>query len=537
MAAAPSPKKFDRSLVEGPLAPAVWRLAWPTMLQNLVAGLQGVVDHALVGNMLGYAANAGIGVAWQIFLVVIVFMASLFTGQAVLVARFAGAGDHDKVNRVVYQAFITAIGMFAVLAPIGYFSAPYLLTLVNAAPEVRAQALPFLRINFVFSIGMLLFFMLSAALRAAGDARTPLRLGITMTVLNLVLNLLLIPKFGTAGSAMGTAIAAAAVSGYALWLLFGGKLVIRFTRELCTEARLDGDPIAVQVRASYGVQGIAMNVAGVLLLRFIGGLEYSAAAQAAYTIGYTELFSMITWTSVGLMGAAATIAGQNLGAGKPDRAAPGRLRGGPHRPARRRDRRRHVRRHPQAAARHLRRRRRPRLGDRPPAAPLPRRVGVLHQRSVDLHRRAAGHRRHQEPALDHARLSGRGADRAVHCAAGTTAVAAGRHLAGDPARPLHPLRALVPALPPGQVAQHQGGVGAGATGAGVVAVSRWSAGAVVDHSTARAAAITAVPASTGVHGRSPDAMSIPNHAARSGRCASVPIKPVVHRVHHDAGDD
>jgi Na+-driven multidrug efflux pump len=161
-------------------------------------------------------------------------MASLFTGQAVLVARFAGAGDHDKVNRVVYQAFITAIGMFAVLAPIGYFSAPYLLTLVNAAPEVRAQALPLLRINFVFSIGMLVFFMLSAALRAAGDARTPLRLGITMTVLNLVLNLLLIPRFGTAGSAMGTAIASLSVSAYALWLLFGGKLVIRFTRDLCT---------------------------------------------------------------------------------------------------------------------------------------------------------------------------------------------------------------------------------------------------------------------------------------------------------------
>ena len=94
---------------------------------------------------------------------------------------------------------------------------------MNAAPEVRAQALPFLRINFVFSIGMLLFFMLSAALRAAGDAKTPLRLGVTMTVLNLVFNLLLIPKFGTAGSAMGTAIASSLVSGYALWLLFNNK--------------------------------------------------------------------------------------------------------------------------------------------------------------------------------------------------------------------------------------------------------------------------------------------------------------------------
>lgn len=323
MAGPASPKKFDRSLIEGPLAPAVWKLAWPTMLQNLVAGMQGVVDHALVGNMMGYAANAGIGVAWQIFLVVIVFMASLFTGQAVLVARFAGAGDHERVNTVVYQAFITAIGMFAVLAPIGYFAAPFLLSLVNAAPEVRAQALPFLRINFVFSIGMLLFYMLSAALRAAGDARTPMRLGLTMTVLNLVFNVMLIPRFGTAGSAMGTAIAAALVSGYALWALFTNKLVVHFTRETCT--RPDWTVIRSLFRFGLptGVQGIAMNVAGVLLLRFIGGLEHSAAAQAAYTIGYTELFSMITWTSVGLMGAAATIAGQNLGAGQPDRALHG----------------------------------------------------------------------------------------------------------------------------------------------------------------------------------------------------------------------
>ena len=72
-----------------------------------------------------------------------------------------------------------------------------------------------------------------------------------------------------------------------------------------------------------GVQGIAMNIAGVLMLRFIGSLEQSAAAQAAFAIGYTQLFSLITWTSVGLMGASATIAGQNLGAGHPERAMQG----------------------------------------------------------------------------------------------------------------------------------------------------------------------------------------------------------------------
>lgn len=72
-----------------------------------------------------------------------------------------------------------------------------------------------------------------------------------------------------------------------------------------------------------GMQGIAMNIAGVVLLRFIGSLPESAEAQAAYAVGYTELFSFITWTSVGLMSAAATVAGQNLGANRPDRSIHG----------------------------------------------------------------------------------------------------------------------------------------------------------------------------------------------------------------------
>lgn len=299
------------------------------MLQNVIAGLQGVVDHILVGHLIGYTGNAAIGVSWQIFLVVIVFIASLFTGQAVLVARYVGAGDVDKVNKTVQQAFLTAIAMYAVMGPIGYFISPMLLDFANASPDVRALALPFLRINFSLSIGMLLFFMLTSAMRAAGDSRTPLRLGVSMTVLNVILNLILIPglgpipALGTAGSALGTAIASSTVSIYALIQLFQGKLVIKFSRHM------DWRPDWVIIRSLFrfglptGVQGIAMNVAGVMLLRYIGSLQQSAAAQAAYAIGYTELFSLITWTSVGLMGAAATIAGQNLGAGQPDRAVQG----------------------------------------------------------------------------------------------------------------------------------------------------------------------------------------------------------------------
>src|SRR6266540_5066959 len=153
-------KPLDRSIVEGPIARAVWMLAWPTMVQNLIAGLQGMVDHALVGHFVGYAGNAAIGVAIQIFIVVIVFMMSVFSGMAVLVARFAGANDPEQVNRTVYQAFLAGLTMGAlVLAPLGWILAPTLLGVERAAPAVQAEALPFLRLMFVGSLGMLLFFM------------------------------------------------------------------------------------------------------------------------------------------------------------------------------------------------------------------------------------------------------------------------------------------------------------------------------------------------------------------------------------------
>jgi MATE family, multidrug efflux pump len=327
VAAGETASRYDRSIVEGPLRAAVWKIAWPTLITNVIAGMQGIVDHVLVGNLRGYAANAAIGVSWQIFLVVFVFISSLFTGMSVLVARFAGAGDSVTVDRVVYQAFLTAIGLsLGILAPVGYVVSPWLLDFVNAAPAVQAEALPYLRILFGFSSGMMIFFMLSGALRSAGDARTPMLLGIAMTGLNLLLNVVLIrglgpiPSFGTRGSAMGTCISGGLVAAYALLRLWTGGWVVSFPRgrglgpdwKIIRELFRFGLPT--------GIQGIMMNIGGVLMLSFIGSLAQSAAAQAAFAVSYGELFSLITWTSVGLMGAAAAVAGQNLGAGHPDRA-------------------------------------------------------------------------------------------------------------------------------------------------------------------------------------------------------------------------
>jgi Na+-driven multidrug efflux pump len=141
-------------------------------------------------------------------------------------------------------------------------------------------------------------------------------------VLNVILirGLGPIPSFGTAGSAMGTAIASGLVATYSLWKLWSGTWVVSFPHGHGFGPDWRIIRSLFRFGLPTGIQGIAMNVGGVFMLSFIGSLPQSAAAQAAFAVTYTQLFSLITWTSIGLMGAAAAVAGQNLGAGRPDRA-------------------------------------------------------------------------------------------------------------------------------------------------------------------------------------------------------------------------
>lgn len=322
-----SKPKYDRSIIEGSLGKAVWKLAAPTIVANMFGGLQGLVDHIVVGNIVGYKGNAALGASWQIFLVVVVFVSSIFIGMGIMVARFTGAGEPDKVNRTVYQAFITALFIaIVVMAPIGYFAAPMLLNLANVEAHVQAEALPYLRTMFLFSSGMMIFFMLSGALRAAGDAKTPMILGMTMTILNVIFNIVLIsgfgpiPSFGVQGSAMGTCLAAGVIALYSIWKLWNGGWVISIHSKGGYAPDFSVIRKLFQFGLPAGIQGIAMNIGGFFMLSFVGSLAQSAPAQAAYAVCYSQLFALVAFASTGLMGATSAVVGQNLGAKNPERA-------------------------------------------------------------------------------------------------------------------------------------------------------------------------------------------------------------------------
>jgi len=289
------------------------------------------VDHILIGHYIESEANAGnaaIGAAWQVFLVIVVFIASLFHGMNVLIARYAGRQDRDNMSRVAYESFLTAlIILIFVVAPIGYVIAPYLLDFVQVNPEVKVHALPYLRLLFACGAPLFLMFMFTGAFQASGDAKTPLFLGILTTLLNIIISVILItgagpfPQMGAIGAALGTVLAPIFSVAISIALIMRRKMILQPPEKFHLIPDFSVMKVVARIGLPTGTQGVLLNIGGVLLLRFLGSMDdaISAAAQAAYTICYAQLFSLVTWTSFGLRSAAGTLMGQNIGAGNPGR--------------------------------------------------------------------------------------------------------------------------------------------------------------------------------------------------------------------------
>jgi len=165
------------------------------MLQNVIAGCRASSTTSWSGHYVGYVGNAAIGVSWQIVLVVIVFISSGSRGW-----RCCRAGSPRRRFAQGQSRRLPVVpdgrGLSVALGVVGYVAAPWLLTLINAAPEVRSEALPFLRTMFVGIVGLIMFFMLSGAFRAAGDPADAASSRPGDTVLTIALNVTLIPCSG-----------------------------------------------------------------------------------------------------------------------------------------------------------------------------------------------------------------------------------------------------------------------------------------------------------------------------------------------------
>ena len=315
-------QRFDEELVAGNVLRSVWKLSWPFVGAQVARGVNLLIAHSLIGKHVGHQGNAALGAGWQLFLLTIVLYIALLQGMAILIARYTGRQDGDALSRLVYETFKASF-LFIVffLVPIGFFVAPWALTMMNTEPEVYEYALPFLRTVLLGGAPLLLLFLVNRAFQATGDVRMPLVLGIISTIVNVSLNYLLIAKLemGVMGAAWGFIAGPVPSLFIALFLIYKGHMVIRPPKKHTFGLDFDVLKVVTRIGLPTGITSFLAIGSGVIILALVGSTENTAAAQAAYSVGYLQLFSFFTWVGLSLSAASNTLIGQNIGAGKLER--------------------------------------------------------------------------------------------------------------------------------------------------------------------------------------------------------------------------
>ena len=315
-------RKPTRDLTEGGILRNIWHISLPIVVGNMLQNTFNIVDMIFVGK-LGPAAIAAVGMSGVIMGTLYVAIFGIYMGTTAMVARFIGAKEKTKAENVAMQSVILGLFCYVFILIAGYTLAGPMLKGLGASEEVLTHGVGYIRVMFIGSIMMILSFILGSALRAAGDALTPMVILAISTVLNICLDPLLIfglwglPELGVAGSAVATVIARAIGVFILLWLFLNDKAIIRLR---IANAKIDlplmGRIMRIGVFAS--IQGILRNVSGLILTRIVA--TYGTFAVAAYVVGMRLQF-IVLMPGFGLATAVATLVGQNLGAKKPERAA------------------------------------------------------------------------------------------------------------------------------------------------------------------------------------------------------------------------
>ena len=318
-----------QDFTEGPIGRAVVLLAVPMVLEMLMESVFAVVDIFFVGR-LGASAVATVGLTESLMVTVYALAIGLSIGAAATVARRIGEKDPERAALTAVQAIILGIGMAAIIGAIGVLFGPQLLRLMGATDDVLSIGSTFPRVMVGGSGTVLLLFLINAVFRGAGDAAIAMRVLWFANIINMTLGPCLIfglgpfPEMGVTGAALGTTIGRGCGVIYQLYYLTrpGGRLRVR-RRHL----RLDPATMRsiLRICGTATFQNFIATASWMGIVRIISG--FGSAAVAGNTIGIRIiLFALLP--SFGVSNAAATLVGQNLGAGKPDRAEAAAWRAG-----------------------------------------------------------------------------------------------------------------------------------------------------------------------------------------------------------------
>ena len=315
------PSRTVMDMTEG----VIWRqlvdFAVPLFVGNIFQQLYNTVDSVVVGNFVGSDALGAVTSTVPIVFTFISLFIGMTMGASVVIAQYFGAGDVLNLRRAVHTAVVATVVLSLVLSAAGYVATPALLRFMNTPASIMPEAATYLQIYMLGLIGLMLYNMGSAILRAVGDSLRPLFLLILSSVLNIALDLLFVISFkaGVAGVAWAT-ILSQLVSGLVVFrLLFRSRECHSIT---WGEMRVDRHILRriLDLGLPSGVQLALTSFSNVFVQGYINA--YGAASASGWGIYIRiDAFVFLPIQSMGM--AVTTFTGQNAGALRADRVRAG----------------------------------------------------------------------------------------------------------------------------------------------------------------------------------------------------------------------
>ena len=304
-------------MTEGPLLSKVLLFSLPIMLSGILQLLFNAADTIVVGRFAGNEALAAVGSVGSLNNMIISLFIGLSVGVNVLVARFTGSREDERVSQTVHTAVVLSVAGGVLLAFVGFAAARPLLELMGSPEDVIDLAELYVRIIFLGMPVQMLYNFCAAVLRAVGDTKRPLYFLTIAGVVNIVLNLLfVIPlRMSVAGVALATIISQAV----------SAVLVVRSlmamegpTRLHLRRLRIHPDMLVQIIRIGLpaGIQGSVFSLSNVVIQSSVNsfGSTVIAGNAAAMNVGNFVYQAMNTFQQ-----AITCFAGQNIGARKPSR--------------------------------------------------------------------------------------------------------------------------------------------------------------------------------------------------------------------------
>ena len=311
----------DTDMTEGSIARLLINFALPLLIGNIFQQLYNTVDSIVVGNYVSKQALAAVGCTGPIINALIGIFVGLAGGAGVVISQYYGAKDREKLHAAVQTTVSLTLLMCVLLTALGVLFTPFMLRLMDTPDDVFMEAAEYLRIYFWGVSGLLLYNIGSGILRAVGDSTHPLYFLIFSALTNTVLDVLFVKFFrmGIAGAAVATIVA----QGLSALLVIG--MLIRSGADYRIDPRhpqLKGS-LLKKICAIGIPSAIQMGItafSNIFVQSYINHFESSCmAGWAAYN--KIDAFALLPLMSLSM--SITTFMGQNLGAGKLDRAKKG----------------------------------------------------------------------------------------------------------------------------------------------------------------------------------------------------------------------